>query len=149
MALKGRMDKAAFNKMADQVRNNALDVSFDILEYLGNECVREARTNGNYQNITANLRNSVGFVVMYNGQVVRENFQRSASAIKPSDLNPIATGKSLAVEVGSKTTGKPVLVVVAGMNYASYVEATGRNVLTSAEQLAKRELPKLVEEIFS
>ncbi|MGV4578106.1 hypothetical protein ACQ1R5_10635 [Ornithobacterium rhinotracheale] len=41
-----------------------------------------------------------------------------------------------------------VLVVVAGMNYALYVESKGYNVLSTAEQLAEREVPRLLNEIF-
>ena len=33
------------------------------------------------------------------------------------------------------------------MSYAIYVESSGRDVLASAEMLAKRELPKMVEEL--
>ena len=40
-----------------------------------------------------------------------------------------------------------VLVVVAGMKYASYVEARNYNVLTSAELLAEREIPRLLKEL--
>ena len=35
------------------------------------------------------------------------------------------------------------------MSYASYVEKNGKDVLTSAEQLAERELPKMLEELKS
>jgi hypothetical protein len=36
---------------------------------------------------------------------------------------------------------------VAGMSYAVYVESTGRDVLTSTETLAKKELPKLINDL--
>ena len=35
------------------------------------------------------------------------------------------------------------------MNYAAYVEAKGKNVLTSAEHLAERELPRMLEKLIS
>jgi len=38
-----------------------------------------------------------------------------------------------------------VLVVVAGMKYASYVEARNYNVLSSSELLAEKEVPKLLK----
>jgi len=38
---------------------------------------------------------------------------------------------------------------VAGMNYAIYLEAKGRDVLTSAEQLAQQELPRMLSELVS
>ena len=42
-----------------------------------------------------------------------------------------------------------LIVVVAGMNYAAYVEAKGYNVLASAEHLAERELPRMLEKLIS
>ena len=41
------------------------------------------------------------------------------------------------------------LVVVAGMNYAAYVEAKGYNVLSSAEHLAERELPRMLDKLIT
>ena len=60
----------------------------------------------------------------------------------------IRTGQALAEAVGKETTDVS-LVVVAGMNYATYVEAKGKNVLSSAEHLAQRELPKMLEKLTS
>lgn len=148
MALKGSFNKAAFDKAAAQVIQNQLEAAYDVLDYVGGECVREARLNGDYKNITGNLRNSIGYVVMHKGQVVRSNFETTVNGEKSSDINPIEKGKSLAVEVGSGFGNNVVLVLVAGMHYATYVESKGRNVLTSAEQLAKQELPRMMKEVF-
>lgn len=54
------------------------------------------------------------------------------------------SGQTIAEKVGKETKGV-ALVVVAGMNYAAYVEAKGYNVLSSAEHLAERELPRMLE----
>jgi hypothetical protein len=42
-----------------------------------------------------------------------------------------------------------VLIVVAGMNYATYVEAKGYNVLSTAEHLAQVEFPRMIAELKS
>ena len=39
------------------------------------------------------------------------------------------------------------LIVVAGMNYAVYVEGRGKNVLTSAKLLADRLVPQMLEQL--
>ena len=39
------------------------------------------------------------------------------------------------------------LIVVAGMNYAVYVEGRGKNVLTSAKLLAERLVPQMLEQL--
>jgi len=62
----------------------------------------------------------------------------------------VATGRMIAEKIGDRYQGKGlVLVVVAGMNYAIYLEAKGRDVLTSAEQLAQQELPRMLSELVS
>ena len=60
----------------------------------------------------------------------------------------IKVGQSVAENIGKETKGV-ALVVVAGMNYAAYVEAKGYNVLASAEHLAERELPRMLEKLIS
>ena len=50
-------------------------------------------------------------------------------------------------EIAAKYPKGYVLVVVAGMNYAVYVESKGRDVLTSAEKLAETELPKMLRQL--
>ena len=57
----------------------------------------------------------------------------------------IKEGKELAKELAKQYTSGYALIVVAGMNYAEYVEAMdNKNVLASAELLARRELPKMM-----
>lgn len=144
MALKGKFDKAAFEAYAqrsiEQHRQNVIEA----LTWMGGECVRDAKSNGSYTDRTGNLRNSVGFVIFENGNIVHEYFEKTASGTEKSDQDGISTGKQLAVNVGSDFPGI-VLVVVAGMKYAMYVESRGYNVLTSAELMARQELPKLFE----
>ena len=40
-----------------------------------------------------------------------------------------------------------VLIVVAGMNYARYVEKMGLNVLDSSEMLAKKLVPRMLKDL--
>ncbi|MDR4892278.1 MULTISPECIES: hypothetical protein [unclassified Chryseobacterium] len=72
------------------------------------------------------------------GKIVEENFT--------GDGEGTNTGKSVAREI---MTQQPAiaLVVVAGMKYASQVESRGRNVLTSAEQMAKTLVPNLLRQL--
>ena len=60
----------------------------------------------------------------------------------------VRAGEALANRVGKGTTGV-CLVVTAGMNYALYVESKGYNVLSSAEHIAERELPRMLENLIS
>ncbi len=104
------------------------------LIYVGERCVKEARETGNYQDQTGNLRNSIDYVVLYNGVVKGKSIGNSQSKKTLEQLIP-------------KYRQGLVLLVVTGMNYAVYVEATGRNVLTSAELLAERLIPQILTQL--
>ena len=54
--------------------------------------------------------------------------------------------KTLAGVASAKTSGI-TLIVVAGMSYAIYVEGRGKNVLTSAELLAERVVPDMLQQL--
>ncbi len=106
----------------------------DTLVLVGEKCVTEAKNNGSYQDQTGNLRNSIGYVVLYNG-VVQSQFVKNEHS------------KKLLEELIPKYSEGLVLIVVAGMNYATYVEAKNYNVLTSAELLAEQEVPKMLRQL--
>ena len=62
--------------------------------------------------------------------------------------NDAEKGEALAKSIGKDKQGI-CLIVTAGMNYAVYLEAKGRDVLTSAEVLAKQELPRMLNELLA
>lgn len=127
----------------------------------GEECVRIARESGSYNDITGNLRSSIGYVVLKDGQPVvegapkqfkgrGENMQLVSYKDKKTgkDVKYWAKGKSgdgsdgvQAAEAFLKTLQAKfprgiVLIVCAGMNYAAYVEnVRHKDVLTTAELL--------------
>lgn len=112
------------------------------LQYLGEKCVNEARNNGSYTDQTGNLRSSTGYVVTAQGKIVQRNFAYAKARAGQT------TGKALAEKLAAQFTTGYALIVVAGMNYALYVEAKySKNVLNSAEKLAERELPRLLSEL--
>lgn len=117
-----------------------------VLRIVGEKCVNEARANGSYEDQTADLRNSIGFIVVVDGKVVTEDFRLTANGKIPSKEDPLKYGRELAYQVAPKFRGI-ALIVVAGMKYASYVESKGRVVLTSAEQLAKIQVPILLKQL--
>lgn len=144
MALKGKFDAAAFEAYAKRAIAQHRESVMETLIWMGGECVKDAKTNGSYTDRTGNLRNSVGYIIFENGNIIDEYFEKAVTGTEKSGEDPLKIGRDLAIEVGSDFPGI-VLVVVAGMKYAMYVEAKGKNVLTSAELLARKELPKLFE----
>lgn len=117
------------------------------MAYAGEKCVNLARSitpDTGFWDVTGNLRSSIGYMVMYNGTVVNQNFKQVKDGAEG-----VKTGQDLARSVGSQYKGAYVLVVVAGMDYAVHVESRGKDVLTSAEIFAENEVPRLMAKLKS
>ncbi len=115
------------------------------MQMLGEMCVTHARSvpaSIGFTDQTGNLRSSIGYMVFVDGVAVHESFDQVQEG-----LEGVKTGQNLAKKWGAKYTHGVCLVVTAGMNYAIHLEAKGRDVLTSAELLAKQELPVMVAEL--
>lgn len=112
------------------------------LNFVGITCINEARTNGDYIDQTGNLRSSIGYAIIQNGVVVN---QSRFEQVKDGREGKKEGAELLSDLIGRNTQGI-VLIVVAGMNYAAYVE-TKRNVITSAELLAEDLVPKLLRQL--
>ena len=104
-------------------------------ELVGMEAVNESVRSGSYTDRTGNLRNSAAYVIGIDGEVVSE--------FHKNDFGRNFALKILAEE-GSRGI---VLIVVSGMNYAIYVESRNYIVLTSAEKLAEKRLPKILKQL--
>lgn len=120
------------------------------LAYLGEMCVNEARNSGSYSDQTGNLRSSIGYVIVHDGKIVKEDFKRIkkiTKSKKPLDgYTGMDSGLSLAHTLATKINGIG-LIVVAGMNYAVYVEAMEFNVLTTAEALCKSKFKPMMKQL--
>ena len=116
------------------------------MRYLGEECVNWARDMADFTDQTGNLRNSIGYILLKNGREIGLNFEKSArikSDGPKSEIDGLEVGEAYAKKIAAEYTSGYVLILVAGMEYAAAVEAKGRDVLSSAEQLAMEEMPKL------
>ena len=137
----GNKVKNAFYKYMTDVQENAIQSAISVLDYVGLECVKEARTMRKYTDQTGNLRSSTGYAIVYNGRIVKQsNFEK----VKQTAIEGADTGKKLIRQLASSYADGLVLILVAGMDYAVYVEARGYNVLNSAEDLAKRLVPEML-----
>jgi hypothetical protein len=103
------------------------------LQRIGETFVTNARLNGTYKDQTGNLRSSIGYVILKNGEQVFENFEGKTSTGKQ-------TAKSAAQDIASKYPTGYVLIGVAGMEYAAAVESRGYEVITSSSITAREEL---------
>lgn len=136
------------NHMADYaVRVHRATVN--VLEYIGEQCVKLAREKGTYNDITGNLRNSIGYVLVKNSSIISKNFEAKVESKVVSRANGkgILEGEALAAELASRAGKGYALIVVAGMHYAHYVETLSKDVLDSAERWADEQVPRIMQRL--
>lgn len=148
MAIKPNFTKDDVRKRFDAFLNEIEKKQIARLQRLGEMCLVEARTNKGYMMQTGALLSSTGYEVFVDGVAIHSQFDAASGAESNAAETGIKSGQNIAETIGKGTKGI-ALVVVAGMNYATYVEAKGYNVLSSAEHLAERELPRMLEKLIS
>lgn len=109
----------------------------------GEKAVGEARANHTYRDRTGNLTSSIGYIVARDGAVVSVG---SFNAVI-GGAGGAETGEAYARSLVSRYAKGLVLILVAGMNYAAYVSARGYNVIDTAEQVARREVDRLMRQL--
>lgn len=120
-------------------RQNLERAVLTLLKYLGEDLVRYARDNHNYTDRTGNLTSSIGYVITREGRIVFDGIASSGD----SRESALRVARQMAAESGQSYT----LIIVAGMSYASYVEAKGYNVILPAELKAKKDFPAAMERL--
>ena len=148
MGIKAKFTQDDVRKRFDAFLNEIEKKQIARLQRLGEMCLVEARTNKGYMMQTGALLSSTGYEVFVDGVAIHSQFDAASGAESNAAETGIKSGQNIAETIGKGTKGI-ALVVVAGMNYAAYVEAKGYNVLSSAEHLAERELPRMLEKLIS
>lgn len=108
------------------------------LRFTGERFVKNARENANFKDRTGNLRSSIGYVILKNGEEVNSNFNGGLGRNE---------GLKVALEVAENFPKGFVLIVVAGMDYAAAVESKNFDVLTSSSLIAESELKAAIKEL--
>lgn len=122
------------------------------LLYIGEECLKQARSGHKYLNQTGNLCSSIGYCVLVDGEIVHEGEWKQTSEGNGGEKDG-KTGSSQGVaflhELAAKqTTQGIVFLMVAGMPYAQYVEAMSLDVLDTSEQMAERKIKAMLNRLF-
>lgn len=93
------------------------------------EKVRKKMEGVPYQDHTGNLNSSTGFIIYKDGKVVHQDFRESAKGTDKA--TGLKEGLSLALAELRESSGWGV-VLMSGMEYASWVESRGFDVLLGA-----------------
>ncbi len=131
MGIKPRFTTKDIEKALNQDLKKIENGILSIMQRAGEEFVSDARQGvnisgafpkGDYTDQTANLRNSIGYFILIDNDLVAESGGGSIGHMAAKRvLNELPSG-----------TGYR-LVGVAGMEYASYLESKGYNVITSQQ----------------
>lgn len=117
------------------------------LSKLGEQCVTKIRDRAgdkSWYDQTGNLRSSVGYVIAHNKNIIQYS---TFNQVKQGSEG-VKTGKDLAKELAKRYSNNYVLIVVAGMNYAEFVEAMdNKDVLASTKLWVREQVPLMLEKL--
>lgn len=116
---------------------------------VGESCIKVARETGDYEDITGNLRSSIGYIVLSNGTVKMYGAPVQKAGKKGDGSEGFAVGNKLLERIVGDYPYGVVLVLCAGMEYAAFVENVhGKHVLIDAELEAQRLIQKLLGKLL-
>jgi hypothetical protein len=121
------------------------------MAYIGETCIRSGRLKGSYMDRTANLRSSVGYVLVEDGKIITmSGFEQLPGNRRPGKgekRNGGKQGREFAMDTARKFPEGLVLILVAGMKYAARVADSGKDVLDSAEREAELLMGQLTNQV--
>jgi hypothetical protein len=127
------------------------------LQYIAEDVLNDARKKGSYMDRTGNLRSSIGCRIYHNGKPIHSyKVQLVGNCIEPDKRLSLEELQSNFDEAMNEYAAKNVasvegytIVLIAGMDYAYYVEAKGYNVLHESNNLLQQKVNELKAELNS
>ncbi|WP_073180246.1 hypothetical protein [Cruoricaptor ignavus] len=137
MGIEAKFDQSAIERRLQEARDILEFETEQFLNLAGMEIVNYAKDNREYKDQTKNLFNSTGYIVVRNGRVIKEGFEGGQEGE--------ATGRGYAHRLATQFADSDwALIIVAGMEYASYVEDVHhRDVLQHSKNFA----PEVLEQM--
>jgi hypothetical protein len=149
MALKMK-DKGMVNKFILGMVGNIEKALIYNLEYLVAKLQNHAKMSKGYENQTSNLVSSIGGAVVKDGKVVTyRGFDKAGGNIGiESNSDGTTIGKEFVDSLLSEVGSGYGIILVAGMEYATYVENYHNlNVLKKTELISSSEMEKMFEKL--
>lgn len=117
---------------------------YQAFAYLGEQCVNKVRDRSaeeSWIDQTGNLRSSIGYIITRNGKVVSTGGFKPTQAPDGGGGDGQQKGENYANEIAPRFSNSPLaMIVVAGMEYAIFVEARkNKDVLAATELWARSE----------
>jgi len=128
MGIKSDFSNAEFDARQKEFEEALDERILASMSYAGEEFVKDSRTQvgdhelGFYEDQTGNLRNSIAYYIYRFGELVKKD-ERGNTENNLKLISPLVQSKNYQ------------LIGIAGMNYASYVEAKGYNVISQQKDV--------------
>jgi hypothetical protein len=136
-------------KLADK-KKEVTDLIVLRFQQIGEEAVKIAREVGSYNDVTGNLRSSIGYLILVDGKPVINGATKQYAGTQGNGSKGVQQGQELLQKLKAKFPYGIVLIIAAGMEYAAFVEnVRGKDVLTSAQLLAEDLMKKLLNNIIT
>lgn len=120
---------------------------YTLLQAAGEMFVKYARESGKYFNHTGNLRSSIGYVIVESGKIMDDNFKIVHTGTDGNE--GVMKAKKLAHKLANTYNTGFVLIGLAGMEYAVYVEAMeNKDVITAANIKTEAWMKKAIRTVF-
>jgi hypothetical protein len=142
--------EADLQREIDQFLNDVIRIIKLELDHIALQIVNDARlrskSEGGFDDQTGNLRNSMGYILMCDGEIIHEEFSATAAGTDGSE--GIEKGKNEAQKIAAEAHQGWAVILVAGMEYASWVEAKGYSVLTASTLGIEAKLQKALNNVL-
>ncbi|WP_078063400.1 hypothetical protein [Bacteroides ihuae] len=115
-----------------------------LLKATGEKFVKYARELHTYEDQTGNLRSSIGYIIVHDGEMLLEDFKESDKGTEKA--KGVSTARQLVENIALTYSQGMILIGVAGMQYAAAVEAKGYDVVTGACSQAEAHMRKAIQE---
>lgn len=143
MSVKRLTPKGHADAFVDKQMSRKRAAIIELYRMLGEEALTIARTRHKYTRQSGNLTSSIGYCIVDNGKVL----EMSSFDVVVNGKKGAEEGRKFLKKLISENSDGIKFIMVAGMNYASYVEAMSLDVLESAEMFFKNKLPKALKAI--
>lgn len=131
------------SELQKRVKRFEAAIEFQIINIEGPKSTAHAKTYRDYKDQTGNLTSSKGFILAKDGQIVDEGGFKAESGTE-SGSKGVNEGREYARELAISAGRGYVLIIVAGMPYASNLESKGYNVLTKTGSYLEKRIKAMV-----
>lgn len=147
MAIDKKFSVPQFEAYLSRCRDYAMRESCRALAFLAEKCVnriRDRSSEDSWIDHTGNLRSSIGYLITMDGKPITQGGFKPTEAPGGNGGEGQQVGAKYVSQIASRYASEPlVLVVVAGMEYALFVEALdNKDVLADTELWARSEWKK-------